>query len=122
MKAVLIGAALALAPVAALAADISGTWNVSGAFGDAIKYTAVCTLKQDAAGKLAGSCKQQDATADAPAAGAVDGPKVEFAYDAAYQGSTYHLDYQGGLQPDGTLSGTVDAGGPQGTFTASRAP
>lgn len=121
MKTMLLSAALALAPAAALAADLSGAWNVAGAFGDEIKYAAVCTWKQDGAGKLAGACRQEGAAADAPASGSVDGSKVEFLYDAAYQGSTYHLDYKGDLQPDGGVAGTVDAGGPQGTFTATRA-
>jgi hypothetical protein len=120
MKIILAAAALALAPAAALAADVSGAWTVNGAFGDEIKYTAVCTFKQDAAGKLAGSCKQADAADDAASTGQTDGSKVEFAYDTTYQGSPYHLDYKGDLQPDGTISGTVDAGGPQGTFTAKR--
>jgi hypothetical protein len=119
MKVMLFAAALALAPVSALAADASGAWTVNGAFGDEIKYTAACTFKQDSAGKLAGSCKQADQP-DAAATGQVDGSKVEFTYDTTYQGSPYHLDYKGDLQPDGSLSGTVDAGGPQGTFTAKR--
>jgi len=120
MKTLLIAAAVAFAPAAALAADLSGAWTVNGAFGDEIKYTAACTFKEDSAGKLSGGCRQQDATADAPATGAVDGSKVEFAYDTTYQGSPYHLDYKGDLQADGTISGTVDAGGPQGVFTAKR--
>ncbi|HVM99491.1 MAG TPA: hypothetical protein VMT68_04675 [Caulobacteraceae bacterium] len=119
MKSLIIAAVLACAPAAALAADESGTWNVSGAFGEAIKYTSVCTLKQDDAGKLTGSCKGTQ-NEDAAATGAVTGTSVEFAYDTTYQGSPVHLDYKGDLQSDGSLKGTVDTGGAQGTFTATK--
>jgi hypothetical protein len=118
VKSLIIAAALACAPAAALAADVSGVWNVNGAFGDAIKYSSVCTLKQDTAGKLAGTCKgtQQE---DAATTGAVTGTSVAFAYDTTYQGSPVHLDYKGDVQADGSVKGTVDAGGAQGTFTAT---
>jgi hypothetical protein len=31
-----------------------------------------------------------------------------------------HLDYKGAPQADGSLAGTIDTGGPQGTFTATK--
>ena len=57
MKKLVLAAVLALAPGAALAADLSGAWNVAGSF-DAmgIKYTSACTLAQDSGGKLTGTC------------------------------------------------------------------
>jgi hypothetical protein len=130
MKKLVLAAALALLPMtvvpgAALAADVSGAWNVAGSF-DAmgIKYNSVCTLKQDAAGKLTGACTgTQNETA--PTTGTVttgaDGKTaVEFAHDTSYQGTPVHLDYKGTVQSDGSLSGTVDAGGASGTFTATK--
>jgi hypothetical protein len=120
VKSLIIAAALALAPAAALAADESGAWTLKGDIGNgAVTWSSVCTLKQDDAGKLTGSCKgtQQE---DAAATGSVTGSTVEIIYDTTYQGSPVHLDYKGDVQSDGSLKGTVDTGGPQGTFTATK--
>jgi hypothetical protein len=125
VKKLVLAAAVALLPGAALAADISGAWNVAGAF-DAmgIKYNSACTLAQDAGGKLTGTCQgvQQEsaATTGAVTTGADGKTAVEFAYDTTYQGSPVHLDYKGALQADGTIAGAVDAGGISGTFTATK--
>lgn len=127
MKKLVLAAALALSPAAALAADLTGQWNVAGAF-DAmgIKYSSACTLAQDAGGKLTGTCQgtQQEsaATTGTVTTGADGKTAVEFAYDTSYQGSPVHLDYKGTVQADGTLAGTVDAGGADGTFTAAKGP
>ena len=125
MKKLVLAAVVALLPGAALAADISGAWNVAGAF-DAmgIKYNSACTLKQDSGGKLTGTCQgtQQEsvATTGAVTTGADGKTAVEFAYDTSYQGSPVHLDYKGALQADGTVTGAVDAGGISGTFVATK--
>ena len=120
MKKLLLAAALALAPIAASAADISGDWTVNGAFDSmGVKYTLTCTFAVDAAGKLTGPCKGDQG--DLTATGAVTGGNVEFAYDTTYQGTPVHLDYKGAVGADGSITGTVDTGGPQGTFTATKA-
>jgi hypothetical protein len=127
MKKLVLAAVLALAPGAALAADLSGAWNVAGSF-DAmgIKYASACTLAQDSGGKLTGTCQgtanESAATTGAVTTGADGKTAVEFAYDTSYQGSPVHLDYKGAVQADGTLSGMVDAGGASGTFTAAKGP
>lgn len=127
MKKLALAAALALAPAVALAADISGDWNVAGAF-DAmgIKYNSACKLAQDAGGKLTGTCQgtqnEAAATTGEVTTGADGKTAVEFAYDTTYQGTPVHLDYKGALQADGAISGTVDAGGADGTFTATKGP
>ncbi len=127
MKKLVLAAALALLPGAALAADLSGAWNVAGSF-DAmgIKYASACTLAQDAGGKLTGTCQgtqnEAAATTGTVTTGADGKTAVEFAYDTSYQGSPVHLDYKGAVQADGTLAGTVDAGGADGTFTAAKGP
>jgi hypothetical protein len=114
-------AALTLAPVAAFAADESGAWTVNGDFGGAIQYKIICTLKEDGTGAITGSCT--DPTPGNPPSaikGTATATAVEFNYDTTYQGSPIHLDYKGDVQADGSLKGTIDAGGPQGTFTATR--
>jgi opacity protein-like surface antigen len=120
MKKLLLAAVLACAPSAVLAADMTGAWTINGAF-DAmgVKYTVTCNLTQDGTGKLAGPCKGPMGE-PLTAAGAVTGASVELAYDTTYQGAPVHLDYKGDVQSDGTLKGTIDTGGPQGTFTATK--
>ena len=112
-------AALALAPTGALAADLNGVWKLHGVFNDVISYTATCTFKQTGA-SLAGPCVDPQNNTNVVAKGSVNGAAVEFGYDAAFNGLTVHLDYKGALQPDGTLKGVIDTGGPQGAFTANR--
>ena len=119
MKRLLFAAAVALAPIAASAADLSGDWTVNGNFDSmGIKYALACTFAVDSGGKLTGPCKSDQG--DVATTGTVAGTAVEFGYDTTYQGSPVHLDYKGTVQSDGSLSGTVDTGGPQGTFTATK--
>ena len=120
MKKLLLAAAIACVPSIVLAQDLSGSWAILGSFDSmGIKYNVTCTLTQDGAGKLAGPCKGPMGEALA-AAGAVTGTSVELAYDTTYQGAPVHLDYKGDVQSDGSLKGTIDTGGPQGTFTATK--
>ena len=106
MKRLLIAATalMAMAPVAAFAADLSGSWTISGAF-DAlhIKYSVACTLTQTAAA-LAGPCKD-DQGAVLQSTGSFDGTNAVISYDTTYQGNPVHLDYKGALQADGSLKG-----------------
>jgi hypothetical protein len=113
-------AALILAPSLASAADMSGTWKVNAAFGEAMTFSLTCTLKDDGAGKLSGPCTDPQGGANAAATGTVTATTMEWGYDTTYQGSPIHLDYKGDVQADGSLKGTIDAGGPQGTFTATK--
>lgn len=120
MKALLIaGALIALAPAAAVAADLSGSWKIDGAF-DAmgIKYQVTCDLKEDG-GKLAGACKGPQGEAIQATGSEGDG-KAVISYDTTYNGSPVHLDYKGDEQADGTLKGIIDAGAAQGTFSAAK--
>jgi len=119
VKRLLIAAALVLAPSAVFAADFSGAWTIKGDVGGAIQFSSACTLKQDNAGKLTGTCKGTQ-NEDAPVTGTVTATSAEFAYDTTYQGSPVHLDYKGDVQADGTLKGAVDTGGPAGTFTLTK--
>jgi hypothetical protein len=119
VKKLLVAAALALAPASAFAADLSGPWKVHGTFNDVISYTASCTFKQTGA-TLAGPCVDPANNTNVVAHGTVNGGAVEFGYDAAFQGLTVHLDYKGAVQPDGTLKGVIETGGPEGAFTANR--
>ena len=119
----LAAAALAIcAPATALAApNMAGAWKIAGAFPTmSVNYAATCTLKQDAAGHLAGTCVGDNGESD-PATGAVTGNGFQVGYDTHYAGVAIHLAYQGVLQANGTVAGAVTSTpGPQGTFTAHR--
>ena len=59
MKTLLLAAAIACAPAALLAADMSGAWTINAAFDSmGIKYTVTCQLKDDGTGKLSGPSQQ----------------------------------------------------------------
>ena len=119
MKRLLVAAALILAPSAAFASGFSGAWPLHGDIGGSIQWTSACTLTQAADGKLSGTCKGTQ-NEDAAATGSVTGTTIEIAYDTTYQGSPVHLDYKGDVQADGTAKGSVDTGGPAGTFTLTK--
>jgi hypothetical protein len=126
VKKLLIAAVLACAPGAVFAADLTGGWTVNGAFDSmGVKYSSACKWTQDAHGALGGTCKgtanEDAATTGAVVTGADGKTVIKFAYDTTYQGTPVHLDYTGAVQGDGTIAGTVDAGGAQGTFTAAAA-
>ncbi len=118
MKKLLLAAVAAalLAPAVAVAADED--WTINAAFDSmGIKYAVQCKLA-DADGKLSGPCTTDQGTVNAT--GSDDGKAFDLAYDTTYQGSPVHLDYKGAVAADGSVTGTVDTGGPQGTFTASK--
>jgi hypothetical protein len=119
VKKLLFAAACALAPATALAADFNGACVIHGDVGGAIQWTSDCDLKQDAAGKLSGACKGTQ-NEDAAVTGQATATSLELAYDTTYQGSPVHLDYKGDVQPDGSVKGAVDTGGPPGTFTLTK--
>jgi hypothetical protein len=116
---VLIAAVFVLAPATVFAADFSGALTLHGDVGGAIQWASACDLKQDADGKLSGACKGTQ-NEDAAATGQASGTTFELAYDTTYNGNPVHLDYKGDVQPDGTVKGTVDTGGPPGTFTLTK--
>jgi hypothetical protein len=119
MKRLLIAAAFALAPATVFAADLSGACTLHGDIGGSIQWTSACTLKQDADGKLSGTCKGTQSE-DAAATGTVTGTTLEIAYDTTYQGSPVHLDYKGDAQADGSLKGVIETGMAEGTFTGAK--
>lgn len=125
MKRLLLAAVIACAPMAAGAADLSGTWKIDANFASmGVTYTVTCKLAQDASGKLSGPCdganNEHDTASGAVTSGSDGKPALELAYDTTYQGTPVHLDYKGTVQADGSFAGSIDTGGPQGTFTAAR--
>jgi hypothetical protein len=103
----------------AVAADFAGTWNISSKVGEN-PVSIVCTLVQtrDA---LTGSCKPE-AFDPSELTGAVTGSSAKWGYDVVFNGSQNHVEYEGALQADGTLAGTLRLGPMPVPFTAVRQP
>ena len=118
MKRLILAGALLLAPSLAAAADVSGAWTLNDDFASVgRKFTVTCTFAVDN-GKLSGPCKSDQG--EATATGSVDGPNVEFGYDANYEGMALHLYYKGAVQEDGSIKGTIADGVADGVFTATK--
>ena len=120
MKKLILAAVVALSPVAASAAPLTGAWAFTGAFSSmGINFALNCRFTQTG-GALSGPCRDPKQPADVQATGSVAGANVTFAYDTNYMGVAVHLVYKGVLQPNGSIAGGVDAGTVQGTFSGAR--
>jgi hypothetical protein len=124
VKKLFLALVVACAPAAALAADMGGSWTINAAFDSmGIKYVATCDLKDDGTGKVSGPCHLSmgdQGGSDPAASGTISATAFDLGYDTTYQGTPVHLEYKGPVAADGTVTGTIDTGGPQGTFTASK--
>jgi hypothetical protein len=107
-------ASLLVADVA-LAADFSGTWNISSKVGDN-PVSIQCTLVQrgDA---LTGTCKPAQFD-PSTTTGTVSGTKATWGYDVVFNGNKNHVEYEATLAADGTLAGTLHLGPMPTSFTA----
>ena len=97
---------LALA-VAALAADLTGTWELQ-VESDVGTGTPTFTFKQDG-NKLSGTYSGQ--LGEAPVTGTVDGDKVQFSFEISPAGDKIRVTYSGTAYGGNKIKGTVDFGG-----------
>jgi acetyl esterase/lipase len=109
---------LIAAATAATAAtvDVNGVWNLTGDVGGN-PVTGTVTFKQDGT-KLTGTTKAQ--AGEAPLTGDVSGSKVTWKININYQGTDLTVIFTGAIGADGTMTGTIDAMGFPGTFTAKK--
>ena len=106
--------ALLVFSLAAWGADLSGTWSASVNL-DAGSGVATFVFKQDG-NKLSGT--YNGALGEAKVTGAVDGTKVQWAFENADAGK---VNYTGTLEGDKTIKGSVEYGQlGKGTFTAQK--
>jgi hypothetical protein len=106
--------ALALITVAALAADITGTWTAAVEL-DAGNGSATFVLKQTG-DQLSGT--YSGALGTAPVKGTVKGDRVEWTFDTADAGKVIYI---GTLSGDTKMKGTVEYGQlGKGTFSAEK--
>ena len=106
-----------LVSIAALAADVSGTWNFNVET-DAGSGSPTFVLKQDG-DKLTGT--YAGALGEANVKGTVHGDQVEISFEASANGETIQVVYSGTLEGDKKMKGTVKLGTlGNGTFTAEK--
>jgi hypothetical protein len=118
-RSILFAAILAASFQAANAADLSGSWKVTGSVADNPVETT-CTLTQKDK-TLTGTCVSKDGkTVDAT--GFVKDDTVAWHYAADYNGDPITVNYNGKLGKEGTITGTivVDPYNAEGDFTATK--
>jgi hypothetical protein len=105
---------------AAYAADVSGSWHVTGSVSDnPIDTTCPLTQKDNA---LTGTWVRKQDGKSVDATGSVKDQTIEWHYKSEYNGDPITVTYSGTLGKDGTISGTilVDPYNAQGNFTATK--
>jgi hypothetical protein len=118
----LLLAALALVPIAAVAAQsvsVSGRWEVSASVGGTSSSMDCAFTQKDA--DLTGKCEIDQAPHEI--AGKIDGKTVTWQFNTQYEGQTLTVVYSGTLDSADTMAGTVDVQplSVSGDFTAKRA-
>jgi hypothetical protein len=104
---------------AANAADVSGSWHVTGSVSDnPIDTTCTLTQKDNA---LTGTCVRKDGKS-VDATGSVKDDAIAWHYTSEYNGDPITINYSGKLGKDGTITGTivVDPYNAEGDFTATK--
>lgn len=96
------------------AADVAGTWNVTGdVVGNAVNFA--CTLTQEGEA-LTGTATFENREGTVPVKGTTKDGAVTFEFDV----DGYNLVFAGTLGEDGAITGTIEVSGAQGTFTAKK--
>ena len=113
MRKILPVLVLSLMALPALAADVSGTWDINGAI------QPHCTITQSGS-QLSGSCKGPQA--EGPLDGSSDGQTVKFTFrrTGLRGGQLAPVTFSGTVNGD-NMTGTLTAGQARGSFTAHRA-
>ena len=120
MKTVLLSFLLGSATVLSYAADapsLSGTWQIHNSIAGNESDRA-CTFVQNG-DNLTGTCPSH--RGEVKLTGEVKGKKVTWSYRSEYEGSPITVKYDGSLQSDTKITGTVNVAeyGADGDFTAT---
>jgi hypothetical protein len=116
---------LTLAATPAAAANVGGSWRVTGAVSDR-PFTLDCRFEPRGAGfggvcieRGGGDSHVQPGKSHAVSDGAVTGSSVSWSYPASVMMMKLEIAFQGTLDAD-RMSGTVTTAGRKGAFTAMR--
>lgn len=128
MKPALLVLALFAAATPALAADasVAGPWRVAGAV-SGFRFELRCVFQQSGE-RLTGACTDlSTSNPKAPpkstphplTAGSAAGGKVSWTYQSSFMARKFDVTYSGSVAGN-AMSGTIQAGGGSGRFTARR--
>jgi hypothetical protein len=112
---------LALAPVLASAADISGTWKLDNTFNGRVSVINCTLVQKDEA--LSGSCKPDvEGMAASNLTGTIKGSDAKWGYDLVFNGRPARVDFEMKLVADGSLEGTLLRNGSGSPIKGTRKP
>jgi hypothetical protein len=119
MKRVLIGAAAALFPATAFAADFSGDWTINFSVNNN-PATVNCTIAQSG-NTLSGHCLPKMPNAQpSDLKGMVDGSTAKWSYDVVFNGNPGHVGYEAKMTSPTAMSGTLSLAGTPTEFTGTK--
>ena len=119
MKRVLIGAAAALLPATAFAADFSGDWTINFSVNNN-PATVNCTIAQSG-NTLSGHCLPKMPNAQpSDLKGMVDGSTARWSYDVVFNGNPGHVGYEAKMTSPTAMSGTLSLAGTPTKFTGTK--
>jgi hypothetical protein len=116
----LIACLIALPAIAAApAADVSGTWTISGEV-SGVGVDETCTFTQATDAKLTGSCDTASGKQDIK--GSVADQTATFSHGGTYEGQAFVITFTGKINGDGGMTGTMDVDpfGVSGGFSARK--
>lgn len=109
--------ALLLSMTAALAADVTGTWNLAVELSVGSGNPTIVLRQQGE--KLTGT--YSGTLGEAPVSGKIEGDKIEFWFEAEAAGQKFRAVYKGVVKGGNAMQGTVDYGEiGDGSFTAKK--
>lgn len=121
MKRSIFFAAILIASFEAVsAADVSGSWHVTGSVNEnPIDTTCTLTQKDNA---LTGTCVRKADGKSVEATGSVKDDTIAWHYNSEFNGDPITVTYSGKIAKDGTISGkiVVDPYNAEGEFTATK--
>ena len=119
LAALLVAVAIGPEAVSAQAVDVSGSWQLAVTTDQGVTRPEV-TFEQD--GSTLSGDYASDTLGRHRVSGSVEGTTVQWSFSADMQGQSFPVQYEGTLQDDGTITGSIDiAGGMMtGSFVATR--
>jgi 3-phenylpropionate/cinnamic acid dioxygenase small subunit len=119
MKKLLIVAAMAIAPAAAFATNLTGTWKIDSSVGTTPLVVDCKLLQQGEA--LTGQCAPRNpGVAPADVRGSVKGTKAQWGYGVLSRGNQGRVAFEAEITSASNLTGTMVLDGKPNAFKASR--
>jgi hypothetical protein len=117
MRLTMLAAVLVTGP--GFAADVSGDWHIEASLGET-PIAVNCRLIQSG-DQLTGTCTPVMADPEtSELSGTIDDSAIRWAYDVVFNGNPGHVAFDGTVDSDVSLSGTLNLSGTPVEFTATK--